>query len=60
MEMHGCVFYRYAKTGVGLMLAHRHHPVSTGCPASATHQGVLGLMLGHHLRRWPNMESTVV
>ena len=59
MEMHGCV-YRYAKPGVGLMLAHRHHPVSTGCQASATHRGVLGLMLGHHLRRWPNTESTVV
>ena len=59
MEMHGCV-YRCAKPGVGLMLAHRHHPVSTGCVASATHRGVLVLMLGHHLRRWPNTESTVV
>ena len=28
MEMHGCVFYRYAKPGVGLMLAHA--PPSSG------------------------------
>ena len=43
-----------------LMLAHRHHPISTGCPANAMHRGVRGLMLGHHLRRWPIPEATVV
>ena len=64
MEMQGCIFC--FKPGVGLMLAHRHHPVSTGHPANAMHRGVVvtanaahwvdvGLMLGRRLRRWPSI-----
>ena len=69
MEMQGCIFC--FKPGVGLMLAHRHHPVSTGHPANAMHRGAVvtanaahwvdvGLMLGRRLRRWPSIEPALV
>ena len=69
MEMQGCIFC--AKPGVGLLLAHRHHPVSTGYPANAMHRGVVapagathwadvGLMLDRRLRCWPSIEPALV
>ena len=68
MEMQGCIFC--AKPGVGLLLAHRHHPVSTGYPANAMHRGVVvpagathwagvGLVLDRRLRRWPSIEPAL-
>ena len=69
MKMQGCIFC--GKPGVGLMLAHRHHPVSTGYPANAMHRGVVvpagathwtgvGLLLGRRLRRWPSIGTALV
>ena len=52
--MQGCAFYRCSKPGVGMMLAHRHHPVITGYPANTVHQGASVLVLGHRLLRWPS------